>query len=79
MTAKQFKQAFALAQSDATITDDDSNLFGFGLSDFKPALTTIGAVARTIRWQCARFDGSWDMEEAQSIRDHGRKKFIIVD
>lgn len=79
MTAAQFKKAFQLAQSDAEINDDDSNLFGFGLSDFKPVVTTLGAVAKTIRWQCARFDGTWDMEEAQSIRNHGRKNFIILD
>lgn len=79
MNAAQFKQAFKLAKSDETITDDDSNLFGFGLECFEPVITTIGAVAKTIRWQCAVMDGSWDMKEAQSIRDHGRKKFIIVD
>ena len=79
MTAAQFKKAFKLAQSDSDINADDSNLYGFGCSDFKPAITTIAAVAKTIRWQCATFAGTWDMKEAQAIKELGRKRFIIVD
>lgn len=79
MTTQQFKAAVKLAKSDVEITECDANLFGFGLDDFKPTTTTIGAVAKTIRWQCAIMDGTWDMTEMDSIRRLGRKRFIIVD
>jgi len=78
MTAKQFEAAVTLAKSGVEINEDTSNLFGFGLDDFKPTATTIGAVAKTINWQCAIWDGTWDMTEMDNIRKLSRKRFIIV-
>jgi len=79
MTKDEFRQAMEIAKSGKDLTNvDDSNLFGFGLRDFKPVATSLDAVAKTIRWQSFRFDGSVDMEAVNEILTFGRKNFMIV-
>ena len=79
MTTNEFKAAFAIAQSNESLENADyENLYGFGLPDFKPTTTTLRAVAKMMRWQAARFDGGWDNEALNEIREFGRKRFIIA-
>jgi len=81
MTLAQFQVAVKTAQNstlDLSATDD-SMLFGYGLSDFKPVHTTLSAVAKVIRWQALQFNGQWDMTELNELAKLARRKFIIVD
>lgn len=79
MTKDEFRAAVAIAQGNKNLDKvDDSHLFGFGLRDFKPTATTLDAVAKTIRWQAATFNGGWDMEALNEILTCGRKKFMII-
>lgn len=79
MTKDEFKAAVQIAKSNKDLSSvDDSHLFGFGLRDFKPTATTLDAVAKTIRWQAATFNGGWDMEALNEILTFGRKKFTII-
>ena len=80
MNAIEFKKAFHLAKSNVDLSNVDiSHLYGYGLKRFEPVTTTIEAVAAVMRWQALRFDGSWDMEEINDIKQCGKKKFDIVD
>ena len=79
MTKAEFNRAFAIAQSDADLSNvDDEHLFGFGLPDFKKVVTTLRAVAKTIRWQAGQFNGEWNNEALQEIREFGRKRFEVI-
>lgn len=72
-------QATAIAKSDTDLTNvDDSNLFGCGLPDFKPVHTTLEAVAKLLRYQCAQFDGGWDATEFDNMCYIARRKFLIM-
>lgn len=80
MTHEQFKRALEVAESDADLSKiDDSNLFGYGLPDFKPATTTVEAVAKTIRWQARFLNGNWDAKELDSVRRFGKNRFLVVN
>ena len=78
MTKEEFKQAFARAMSDEDLTNEDfSTLYGCALPDFPaPVHTTIGAVARLIRWDAGRVNP--DMKEVDRIAHIARRKFIII-
>lgn len=79
MTKDEFKAAVQIAQSNKNLDNvDDSHLFGFGLREFKPTATTLDAVAKTIRWQAAQWDGGWDMEALNEVLTFGRKKFMVI-
>lgn len=79
MNLAQFQAAFQIAKSDKDLSGvDDSNLFGFGLPDFRPVHTTIEAVAKTIRWQAKTLAGTWDAEALDEVVTLGRKKFIVL-
>lgn len=78
MTKDQLSQSLALALSDADLSKEDEPFMGFGLPDFQPLVCTIPQVARLIRWQCIRLNGSIDSEALNEIADAGRKKFQIV-
>lgn len=80
MNAAEFKQAVLIARAtniDLSMVSDDHH-FGYGLSSFKPVYTTIAAVAKTIRWQAGRFDGTMDQEAINEVGSEGRYKFMIV-
>jgi hypothetical protein len=80
MTKTEFKAAFKIAQ-DSTVDlskVDDGYLFGCGLKDFKPVSVRLVEVAKLLRWQGYRWDGSWDMIEVEKVREIAKKKFIVV-
>jgi len=80
MNTPEYKAAFTLARSSADLSKvTTDHLFGYGLKDFEPTATTLEAVAAVMRWQALRFNGSWDNEELDSIRQLGKKRFIIID
>lgn len=80
MTRNEFKQAFALANSDAELSASAAGIFdGFGLPNFSPVHVTIAHVAELIRWQAKYLNGEWDAEALQEIADLGRKRFLILD
>jgi hypothetical protein len=58
---------------------DDSILFGFGLAEFEPVTASIKAVARCIRWQCQRFDGTFDEAQFNADRPHYLRKVELSD
>lgn len=80
MTFKQFQIAYSIAKDfDRNLSDvDDSNLYGFGLREFRPTHTTLEAVAKIIRWQALQFNGEWDIDALNEVIQHGRKKFLVL-
>ncbi len=79
MTRDEFRRAFELAGSETDLSKFDLSQFdGFGLPVFQPATVTVGQVARLLRWQALRFDGSWDMEAAHEVLECGRRRFVVV-
>jgi hypothetical protein len=79
MTLAQFQAAFKLADSRENLTDDYHEVFdGYGLPEFEPVTVTIRQVARLMRWQAGMLNGNWDSEELNTIREVGRKKFLIA-
>ena len=73
-----FNKALIIAQSDVSINEHKHSLeplYGCGLSEFKAVVTTIETVARHIRWQAARMDGTWDINEIETIKWIAKKKF----
>ena len=80
MTKTELGRALEIAKSDHDLSDSDfGNLSGFGLPGFRPVYTTLGAVARLIRWQCGRLDGTWDSVNLDEIARFGRRLFLILD
>ncbi len=80
MTDAEFKAAFAIAQSDAKLENEDIEIFnGFGLSDFKQVVCTSKQLARLIRWQCHQLNGGIDAEALNDIRRYGRHRFVVVN
>jgi hypothetical protein len=80
MTLNQFQQAFAIAKDfNRDLTNvDDTMLYGFGLSSFKPVYTTLEAVAKIIRWQALQFNGEWNGEALNEVVELGRKNFLVL-
>jgi len=80
MTLTQFQQAFAIAKDfNRDLSNvDDSILYGYGLSNFKPVHTTLEAVAKTIRWQALQFNGEWNAEALNEVAENGRKNFLVL-
>lgn len=79
MTREEFKQAVEMVENKVDLSKfDDSNLYGCGLSDFKPVYTTIGAVARLVAWQARTLAGTWDALELDNMARIAKNKFLIV-
>lgn len=79
MTKNEFAQAVKMAESNVDLSDADwSNLDGFGLRTFGPVATTIKAVARLIRWQARLFNGQWDAQALDDVRQCSRRRFEII-
>jgi len=79
MTRVEFRKAFELAGTETDLSKFDLSQFdGFGLPGFQPVTVTLGQVARLLRWQALRFDGSWDMEAAHEVLECGRRRFVVV-
>jgi len=51
---------------------------GYGLKEFKAVSVTLDDVADLVRWQCAVFNGTWDLVEFNSILKFSKTKFIII-
>ncbi len=65
MTNAQLSKALALAQSKQSLQHEDIEQFdGFGLPDFRPITCTIPQLARLVRWQCLRWNGTVDAERS---------------
>jgi hypothetical protein len=78
MNKIEFSKAVKIAQSDVSLSDvDDRHHYGYGLEGFEPVATSIEAVAKTLRWNCSRFNGNWDWEETTEMFDY-KRKFIIL-
>lgn len=86
MKAAEFKRAFAIADNPHREEIPLDKLYeslalfdGFALPDFQPVTCRIMDVVALIIWQCAQFNGGWDMAALNEIREAGRKRFLIVD
>jgi len=78
MNTAEFRKALSIAKSGSDLLHVNiDHLFGYGLNKFQPTSTSLEAVAAVMRWQAAKFDGSWDEQELNDIRVAGRRKFII--
>ena len=79
MVANEFKAAFKLAASDATLQDHATDMFdGFALRGFGPITATVEQMAWLIRWQGQQLNGGWDMEAVNQVRDCLRRTCTIV-
>ena len=79
MTKQELKTAFEVANSEKELQQTDLLIFdGFGLPEFEKVNVTIEAVAKLIRWQCIRLDGSVDQEELNTIAEIGKRKFFVI-
>ena len=79
MTKNEFSAAVKLAKSNADLSNiDDSHLHGCALSDFQPVHTSLQAVAKLVRYQCAMFNGGWDESECNALALIAKRKFLIV-
>jgi len=80
MTKDEFKEAFALAESQADLSEADIDVFcGFANGGYGPVYVTIQQVARLIRWQAQYLNGQWDNEALREIAERGRGRFQIVN
>lgn len=78
MTKKEFSRAYEIAKSDKEINAELHIFDGFGLPDYEPVYTTLEAVAKLIRYQTFRLDGSVDSEALHELVTIGRKKFMVL-
>ena len=80
MNKAEMAQALKIAKNpDNDLTGEDISLFdGYGLPGFVRIHVTLRQVARVIRWQAQRMDGTWDGEEINMIAHHGRRRFVII-
>ena len=81
MNIAELSKAYEIGRSDEPIDPkkEPIDVFdGFALNDFRPVHVTLKQVARLIRWQAIRWDGSLDSENFQEIADFGRKRFLII-
>lgn len=80
MTAQEFKEAFALADSDyESFAPADINIFdGSALPGFQPVVATIQQVAHWIHYQARMLNGDWDAEELTSLRYICRHRVTMV-
>jgi len=87
MNSRQFNAAIILAKTsgdvsmshyegDKFISGVPEVFFGCALRSFQPVPCTIEEVSRLIRYQCAQFNGGWDMVEMEHLREIARTKFV---
>jgi hypothetical protein len=68
MTRQEISHAVEIAKSDKDLTGvSQDHLFGCGLSDFKPVVSSIDAVAVFLRWQCCLLTGGFDETELNNL------------
>ncbi len=78
MTKAELAKAVELAQNKQEIKDDDSVLDGLYLANFKPVATTLGAVARFIRWHCIYLNGTLATDELAEFAGFARHRITII-
>ena len=79
MTTSDFRKAMEIAKSDEDLSNENLDIFhGYAFADFKQVFCSLRALARLIRWQCIKFDGSIDSEELDTLVRVGKRKFIVV-
>jgi hypothetical protein len=79
MTKNEFSEAVKLAKSDASLSNIcDLHLHGCGLPEFQPVHTSLEAVAKLVRYQCAMLNGGWDERECNDLAYIAKRKFLIV-
>jgi len=78
MTKGELAEAFAMAKRGERDMEDMRWCDGFALPDFKPVVCALRQLAGLIVWQCAQFDGNWDMNALNEIAEFGKKRFTVV-
>lgn len=79
MTKQQFSDAVKMVESGKDLSlVDDAVLFGCGLPDFKPVVTTIEVCAKHIAWQAMQLNGQWDSSALQETFDILKRKVQII-
>lgn len=79
MTKEQFSAAVAMVEEGRVPANVDTEvLFGCALPGFKPVITTLEVVAAFIQYQAMMFNGQWDSEALNDMRNLLRHKVEIV-
>lgn len=80
MTKTEFGRAFEIASNrNIDLTDvSDEHLHGCALPGFERVTTTIGPVAKMIRWQCFCLNGGIDQDALNELRAIARNRFELV-
>lgn len=82
MNKAEMREALNRAKSGEflNVTEGDLHRFGgYGLPGFDRLIhCTVDEIARLIRWQALRFNGTWDMAEVDAIAAVGRDHFRII-
>jgi hypothetical protein len=79
MTRKEIGKAVEIAKSDVDLSNQDiEHLFGCGLPDFKPVVSSIDSVARFIRCQCCMLNGSFDEVELNNLYWIFKERIILI-
>jgi hypothetical protein len=78
MTTKEFNEVVRIASRESDMPENIDCFWKFGLPEFKPVYVTLRQVAALIRYQAVQFNGEFDQEALQEVKDHGKRKFLII-
>ena len=79
MTHQEFKTAVKLAETGEYDNVDIDILFGCGLPDFKPVTITMDCAAKFIHQHAMQFNGSWDTDALNEVRQISRRNWLICN
>jgi len=78
MRLQDFKAAFNIAVGDEELSESLDEFDGFAMPGFQPVTVTTRQVAALMRWQALQFNGRWDSHALNTIRQFGRRRFVVV-
>lgn len=76
MRTKEFKRVFEMAERGEGNMDETQSLSGIALHKDRVVCTAKGCAA-ALRWDCWRWDGTWDTEELNSYREYFRRVEVV--
>jgi len=80
MDRRQLERALKIAGSDKDLSCFNLDIFdGYTLPEFDPVTVTIDDLAKLIRWQCFKLDGTIDSKELDDLAYVGKRKFKVMN
>lgn len=76
MTRKEFQRVFQAAKDGIGRMEESDSLVGIGCHKDRVACT-VGGCASFIRYQCHRFDGTWDTEELTRTQEYFKRVNLV--